>query len=71
MRAWLDFNDVFFSGTSLRAIGAESLQDWGQIASGFDVLSVLIRIFYRQASKLGDRAIFDRSPIVDTKIDGS
>lgn len=69
--ARLDFDDAFFVETWLRAIGAESLKDRGQVASGLDLLRVLIGIFYLQASKLGDRAIFDRSPIVDTKIDGS
>lgn len=67
----LDFDDAFFGETWLREIVAEFLKDRGQVASGLDVLRVLIGIFYHQASKLVDRAIFDRSPIVDTKIDGS
>ncbi len=43
----------------------------GKISNKLDVLRVLFGIFYCQAAKLGDRAINERPPVVDTKIDGS
>jgi hypothetical protein len=43
----------------------------GKISNKLDALRVLFGIFYCQAAKLGDRAINERPPVVDTKIDGS